>query len=261
MDDTATGLRSTGHQPLPMACAATSIPLLYSFRRCPYAMRARLAVQAAGVEVELREITLKAKPAELLQASPKGTVPVLVLPDGRVIEQSLDLMRWVLQKNDPQRWLPADAAAMEEALACIAINDGPFKQALDRYKYPARFALADGLAHREQGAAILKQWELRLTVQPFLQGALWGLLDAAIAPFVRQFAHTDKAWFAEQNWPQLQRWLTAFEASPAFASVMEKVPVWNCGDAPRITSFGSSQPMSCPLRAPTAAPWQPHIPA
>ena len=219
---------------------AASSPVLYSFRRCPYAMRARLALQAAGVEVELREITLKAKPAELLQASPKGTVPVLVLPDGSVIEQSLDIMRWALQQNDPQAWLPADAAAMNEALACIALNDGPFKRALDRYKYPARFALADGFAYREQGADTLQQWEDRLTKQAFLHGAHWGLLDAAIAPFVRQFAHTDKAWFADQNWPQLQRWLAACESSAAFAAVMEKLPVWHAGDAPRITRFARS---------------------
>ena len=200
-------------------------------------MRARLAVQAAGVEVELREITLKAKPAELLLASPKGTVPVLVLPDGCVVEQSLDIMRWALQQNDPQGWLPKDAATLDEVLACMALNDGPFKQALDRYKYPARHALADGLVYREQGAEMLQQWEDRLTKQAFLHGTHWGLLDAAIAPFVRQFAHTDKAWFADQNWPQLQRWLAAFESEPTFAVVMEKVPVWEADQTQRITRF------------------------
>lgn len=223
--------------PPPGTGATAVLPLLYSFRRCPYAMRARLAVQAAGVKVELREILLKDKPAEMLGASPKGTVPVLVQADGRVIEQSLDIMRWALRQDDPQHWLPGNSAAMDDALACIAINDGPFKLALDRYKYPARFALANGLAQRDAGSAVLRQWEDRLTARPFLQGAHWGLLDAAIAPFVRQFAHTDKAWFAAQNWPQLQRWLEAWEASPAFAAVMEKVPAWQAGDAPRITCF------------------------
>ena len=213
-------------------------PVLYSFRRCPYAMRARLAVQAAGVEVELREIVLGKKPAELLQASPKGTVPVLVLADGRVIEQSLDIMLWALPQYDPLGWLPTDAVAMDDALTCIAINDGLFKQALDRYKYPTRFAQVDGLAHREQGAAILRQWEDRLTAQPYLNGAQWGLQDAAIAPFVRQFAHTDPVWFAAQSWPRLQHWLASFETSPAFAAVMEKVPFWQARDAPHITCFG-----------------------
>jgi glutathione S-transferase len=207
--------------------AAVTAPVLYSFRRCPYAMRARLAMQAAAVDVELREITLKAKPAEMLLASPKGTVPVLVLPNGTVIEQSMEIMLWALRQSDPQGWLPMDAADRTDAMACIAINDGPFKQALDRYKYPARFTLKDGLAYREQGASTLLQWEARLTAQAHLGGARWGFLDAAIAPFVRQFAHTDKAWFTQQNWPHLQRWLEAFEASPDFAGVMHKVPVWN----------------------------------
>jgi glutathione S-transferase len=204
---------------------------LYSFRRCPYAMRARLALQAAGVELELREIALKDKPAEMLLASPKGTVPVLVLADGRVLEQSLEIMLWALRQRDPQDWLPTTSVAMDDAMACIAVNDGPFKQALDRYKYPARFDLVDGAAQRAQGAATLLQWEHRLTAQPYLSGTHWGLLDAAIAPFVRQFAHTDKAWFAAQSWRQLQRWLVAFEASPALAAVMEKVPVWKAGAA------------------------------
>ncbi|NVO07792.1 MAG: glutathione S-transferase [Rhodoferax sp.] len=213
-------------------------PVLYSFRRCPYAMRARLALQAAGVEVELREITLRDKPAEMLRASPKGTVPVLVRADGQVLEQSLEIMVWALQQSDPQGWLPT--GPMDEALACIAANDGPFKKALDRYKYPARFALAEGLAYREQGAQTLQQWEVRLTTQPFLQGGTWGLLDASIAPFVRQFAHTDKAWFAAQHWPHLQRWLDAFESSPAFAAVMDKQPPWQPGAAPCLTRFAVS---------------------
>jgi glutathione S-transferase len=202
-------------------------------------MRARLAVQAAAVDVELREITLKAKPAEMLQASPKGTVPVLVLPNGTVIEQSLDIMLWALQQSDPHGWLLREATTMDEALSCIAINDGSFKQALDRYKYPARFALSNGLAEREKGATQLQEWEDRLTEKAYLQGAHWGFLDAAIAPFVRQFAHTNKAWFADQNWPQLQRWLAAFEVSPAFVVMMQKTPVWQSGDAPRITCFAT----------------------
>jgi glutathione S-transferase len=212
-------------------------PVLYSFRRCPYAMRARLALQSSGMSVELREITLKDKPAEMLLASSKGTVPVLMLPDGTVIEQSLDIMLWALRHKDPQGWLPDDSNDLNDALASIAINDGPFKQTLDRYKYPARFALADGLTYRSQGAVTLQQWEARLATQPYLNGAHWGLLDAAIAPFVRQFAHTDPAWFAAQHWPQLQRWLTAFEASHAFSAVMHKVPVWKAGDAPHVTRF------------------------
>ena len=217
-----------------------SLPVLYSFRRCPYAMRARLALQAAGVSVELREIALKDKPAEMLLVSPKATVPVLVLPDGKVIEQSLDIMLWALQQSDPKACLPGDASAMSDVLHYIAINDGTFKQALDRYKYPSRFGLADGLAQREEGATVLRSWDARLERQPFLNGAQWGLLDAAIAPFVRQFAHTDTAWFANQNWPRLQQWLAVFEASAEMAAIMEKVPLWHAGDAPRTTCFATS---------------------
>jgi len=201
-------------------------PVLYSFRRCPYAMRARLALLASGIAVELRAIELKNKPAAMLQASPKGTVPVLVLTDGTVIEQSLDIMLWALRQADPHGWLSKDAQRMQDALDCIATNDGPFKQALDRYKYPARYALPNGIEHRGQGTQTLLQWEQHLSREPYLNGAAWGFLDAAIAPFVRQFAHTDKAWFAAQNWPHLQRWLAEFEASPAFAAVMQKTPIW-----------------------------------
>jgi glutathione S-transferase len=201
-----------------------SVPVLYSFRRCPYAIRARLALQASALEVALREVVLKNKPAELLLASPKGTVPVLVLEDGRVLEQSLDIMLWALRRHDPWGWLPADPASLDDALACIATNDGVFKQALDSYKYPARFGLSEILAPRTEAAAVLQRWEQRLQRQAFLHGGHWGLLDAAIAPFVRQFANTDAHWFAAQDWPRLAQWLQDFEASGGFATVMQKEP-------------------------------------
>jgi glutathione S-transferase len=216
-------------------------PILYSFRRCPYAMRARLALQASGVEVELREIVLKDKPQALLQASAKGTVPVLVLPDGQVLEQSLDIMRWALEHNDPLHWLPGNDVNWNDVRSAIERNDGPFKQALDRYKYPSRFALEDGLAPRSEASLVLMDWEQRLRHQAFLSGARWGLLDAAIAPFVRQFAHVDAAWFAQQPWTGLVQWLRAFENSQAFAGVMHKEPVWTPNEkldaAPRLTRF------------------------
>jgi glutathione S-transferase len=170
-------------------------------------------------------------------ASAKGTVPVLILPDGQVIEQSLDIMLWALRQGDEHHWLPTDETAMQDALNCIALNDGRFKQALDRYKYPARFALADGLAHREVGSAFLRQWAERLSSSAFLNGEHWGFLDAAIAPFVRQFAYTDPQWFAAQDWPQLAQWLQCLEDSAAFQAIMEKVPPWQAGDSPRITRF------------------------
>jgi UPF0176 protein len=203
-------------------------PVLYSFRRCPYAMRARLALQASGVQCELREVALKQKPDALLQASPKGTVPVLVLPD-RVIEQSLDIMLWALTRHDPQGWLPADAALQAEALQLVAQCDGDFKHHLDRYKYPDRYDLPEGLSHRTQGAAFLAQLNSRLQAHPFLMDAQWRWADAAIAPFVRQFARTDAEWFAAQPWRELQAWLAAFEASAAYDRVMGKHKPWHPG--------------------------------
>jgi glutathione S-transferase len=202
------------------------LPILYSFRRCPYAMRARLALQVAGWAVEHREIALKNKPAEMLRASPKGTVPVLVLADGTVLEESLDIMRWALGHGDPQGWLGGDDAHRQDAWDLIARNDGEFKFHLDRYKYPHRYGLADGLAHRELAQEFLDVLQDQLARCSFLAGARFGLADAAIAPFVRQFAHTDPAWFAAQAWSNLAQWLQDFEASAAFAQVMEKHPLW-----------------------------------
>ncbi len=200
--------------------------ILYSFRRCPYAMRARLALHVSGVTYEHREVALKAKPAEMLAASPKGTVPVLCLPDGKVLEQSLDIMHWALQQNDPQAWLPHTSDALASTQADIALNDGEFKAHLDRYKYPQRFGLLDGLPSRAKGAEVLLGWQARLQTQLYLSGERWGLLDACVAPFVRQFARTDRAWFDAQPWSELAQWLLAFENSEAFLAVMHKHPLW-----------------------------------
>lgn len=203
-------------------------PLLYSFRRCPYAMRARLALAVSGQTCELREVVLRDKPAAMLKASPKGTVPVLVLPDGHVIAQSLDIMEWALQQHDPFDW----KSGHDAALARIAECDGPFKRHLDRYKYPNRYQLANGITDRDQGAAFLLQLEDALLHAPFLHGPDFGFADAAIAPFVRQFAHTDADWFAHQPWPHVQTWLAAFEASALFATAMHKFEPWTPGAAP-----------------------------
>ena len=219
---------------------AQPLPILYSFRRCPYAMRARLALQVSGLTVEHREIALKNKSAEMLRASPKGTVPVLVLADGTVLEESLDIMRWALGRSDPQGWLGGDGAYRNDAWALIAQNDGEFKFHLDRYKYPHRYGLADGVLHRELAGGFLDLLQARLAQHGFLAGSRFGLADAAIAPFVRQFAHTDPAWFAAQSLRHLAQWLQDFEASAAFAQVMEKHPVWpgDVGSGPPATRSG-----------------------
>lgn len=207
------------------------LPVLYSFRRCPYAMRARIAVAVSQQPCELREVVLAHKPAELLLASPKGTVPVLVLVDGTVIDQSLDIMRWALQARDPEHWLPRTETQWERTHAWIAENDGPFKHALDRYKYPHRYALPDGLAHRAAGAVFLQTLNATLVAQAFLSGPHFGLADAALAPFVRQFSHTDALWFAQQDWPALQAWLVQFEQSTSYLCTMDKQPAWAPGQA------------------------------
>jgi glutathione S-transferase len=200
--------------------------VLYSFRRCPYAIRARFALQVSGVAYEHREVALKAKPAEMLALSPKGTVPVLCLDSGEVLEQSLDIMYWALAQRDADGWLPAYPQAKANGDALIAANDGEFKANLDRYKYPQRFGLSDGLKHRELGAVWLRELDVQLTTTAYFSGEYWGLVDACIAPFVRQFARTDRAWFDAQPCRHLSSWLMAFETSEAFAAVMHKHPLW-----------------------------------
>ena len=199
-------------------------PILYSFRRCPYAMRARLALWASGTACELREVKLAAKPAEMLEASPKGTVPVLVLHDGTVLEESLEIMRWALGRSDPEGWLERDDPTL------VAANDGPFKQYLDRYKYPTRYADCDPLEHRAAGLEVLRGLEARLAVSAQLSGERRGFTDMAIFPFIRQFANTDRAWFDALPLPALQGWLAGHLASSLFAAIMEKYPPWRAGE-------------------------------
>jgi glutathione S-transferase len=215
--------------PSPAPC-----PVLYSFRRCPYAMRARLALAASGTVCELREVVLAHKPAALLRASPKGTVPVLILLDGTVLEQSLDIMLWALRRHDPYQWLPADAQELADVLQLISLCDGDFKTNLDRYKYPNRYGMPDGVTHRAQGALFLHSLNERLTRSGYLSGDHFALADAATAPFVRQFAHTDRAWFASQPWPALQQWLSNFETSGDFTSVMHKYAAWTEAEIPQV---------------------------
>lgn len=218
---------------------AGALPVLYSFRRCPYAMRARLALAVSGQAYELREVVLRDKPAELLAASPKGTVPVLVLPeDGTVIDQSLDVMLWALRRNDPEGWLSPPQASIDDMLALVGHNDGEFKRSLDRYKYPNRYpdesadgdAQAFALRHRTEGAAWLAGLDGMLE-GGWLFGARACLADMALLPFVRQFAHTDAAWFSAQPWPRLQAWLAGFEAGALYAGVMGKHAPWREANA------------------------------
>lgn len=212
--------------------SAAALPILYSFRRCPYAMRARMAIAVSGQSCELREVVLRDKPAELLATSPKGTVPVLIDVDGRVIDQSLDIMLWALRRNDPENWLRPAHATLDEMLALVAECDGDFKRHLDGYKYPARQPVADAGAesHRARGALFLARIDTLLQTQSCLHGDTPALADIAITPFVRQFAQVDALWFeAQAAWPRLRAWLAARLEAPVFARVMTKYPLWRAG--------------------------------
>lgn len=209
-----------------------SLPIFYSFRRCPYAMRARLALQSAGVACRLREVVLRDKPAEMLEASPKGTVPVLVLDDGRVIDESLNVMLHALSAADPEGLLAPETGTLDEMLALISACDGPFKHHLDRYKYPNRYEDEGAVAedHRSAATAFLKTLDDRLATREQLFGSRVSLADLAVMPFIRQFANTDRAWFDEQPLPHLQRWLSAHLESERFKSIMPKFEQWKTGD-------------------------------
>jgi glutathione S-transferase len=202
------------------------LPVLYSFRRCPYAMRARLALLASGQPIELREVVLRDKPQALRDASPKATVPVLVLPDGQVIDESLDIMLWALRQHDPAHWLAPSAGDLASMLELVRHCDEDFKPLLDGYKYPQRVGQADGLAARDAACPFLASLQQRLAATPHLFGRHAALADMAIAPFVRQFAAVDAAWFAAQPWPALQAWLQAWQASALMAQAMQKFAPW-----------------------------------
>lgn len=200
-----------------------ALPILYSFRRCPYAMRARMALIASGVAYEHREILLRDKPAEMLAASPKGTVPVLILANGRVIDESIDIMRWALDQNDPEGWL----AAAE--LGLVADYDGAFKYHLDRYKYAARYG-ENPLTHRAAGLAMLLRLDAQLADRDYLRGGARGFGDIAIVPFVRQFAGVDPAWFEAEAPQNLRGWLERLTSSDLFERAMVRRTLWTVDD-------------------------------
>ncbi len=202
-----------------------AIPVLYSFRRCPYAMRARLALQSAGITVELREILLRDKPDEMIRLSPKATVPVLV-SNGKILEESRDIMDWALAQNDPEGWL--NGYAPDLVIEC----ETKFKDALDKYKYASRFTDVNPQDQRKIAAEYLHKLDKILNNQPYLSGVDFGYNDAAILTFIRQFANVDRGWFEAQNWPELAKWLENFLQSERFSSIMQKYPVWQAGNEP-----------------------------
>ncbi len=204
------------------------LPRLYSFRRCPYAMRARLGLLFAELQVELREITLKNKPAQMLAISPKGTIPVLQLLDGAVIEESREIMEWALEQKDPQGLL--DTNILHQANALIEENDNEFKHWLDRYKYADRHLEMTQIEYRQRGEAFLQVLEELLTKNSYLLGDGATIADIGIMPFVRQFAHVDRDVFYSLPYPNLQLWLQYWLEHPLFLQAMTKFQPWQEGD-------------------------------
>ncbi len=207
------------------------LPVLYSFRRCPYAMRARLAIAISNVHVELREVVLRDKPQSLLDASPKGTVPIIVNVNGSVIDESLDIMLWALSKGiapnkHSKAWQPLSEKNKTAALQLIHVCDQPFKSCLDRYKYADRYPESSMERYRDQAMKYLEAWDKQLSISAYLLGDTPSLADIAIFPFVRQFAHVDKAWFMQCELGSLQHWLDQWLVSPLFLSIMHKYDQW-----------------------------------
>lgn len=199
-------------------------PIFYSFRRCPYAIRARLAIAYSQQQVILREIDLKLKPKDLVSISAKATVPVLQLTNGSILDESLDIMVWALEQSDPDSWLRED---LTEILTLIDENDFDFKSWLDKYKYAERFPQYTEKYYRERGEEFLFKLENKLSTSPYLFGEKVSLADIAIFPFIRQFSAVDSVHFSKSPFPYLQKWLSEFNDSVLFNSVMDKYPTWS----------------------------------
>ena len=203
----------------------TQYPLLYSFRRCPYAIRARLALANSDIKVELREVKLSDKPAEFLVLSSKATVPVLQLVDGRILEESLDIIEWALSNADPDGWLVEDKDAL------INENDNVFKPLLDRYKYADRFPQLSQQEHRVAALPFLTLLDSKLQGSDYLTGSRLSRVDISIMPFIRQFAGVEPDWFAQSEFIALRHWLQKLIDSHLFKMVMHKYSFWEAGDA------------------------------
>ena len=200
-------------------------PILYNFRRCPYAIRARLALLHAKVNVEIREVVLRNKPKEFLATSPSGTVPSLKLKN-KVLDESLDIMKWALSQNDPIDLMDMPDYGFDLISEC----DGNFKKALDRTKYPNKFPDTDPMESRDTAALFL--YKLEKILSPNLFGTNISMADLAILPFVRQFANIDQDWFYDQDWINLIKWVDNFKQSSEFNKIMTKSAPWKVGDTP-----------------------------
>lgn len=204
-----------------------NLPILYSLQHCPYAMRARLGLLMAQQQVLLRAIVMKNKPEEMLAVSPKGTVPVLLLPDNSVVDESLDIMMWALQKNDPEDLLhkhrPED---LTEAIELIRRNDKEFKPQLEIYKKAKRFRLENVIEERQKCEIFITELEQKLASNGFFIGHKAGIIDYALLPFVRQFSRVNRSWFMQAPYPNLRAWLETHMQSRLYGKAMAKYPLW-----------------------------------
>lgn len=205
-------------------------PILYTFRRCPYAMRARLAIKYSKIEVEIREVELNNIPEELSKVSSDDTVPLIVLPDGKVIDESWDIVKWALHTNDPDKWLGIDNCFELDAEMLVETNDYSFKQDLDHYKYSDRYPEFPMEHYRTLGEEFLLELEGLLVTNRYLAADTVSICDIAIFPFIRQFAAVDQEWFDSAPYPNVRVWLNALIESEIFLSVMQKYPLWTAGD-------------------------------
>lgn len=210
-----------------------AVPILYSLRNCPYAMRARIAIYKANQRVLLRDVVLSNKPAALLASSPKGTVPVLLLAQEKasapqcVIEESLEIMLWALAKSDPGDLLYADAPdALPEMLKLIAHFDDEFKNCLEQYKCAKRYHEDTLSFYRQLCEPYLQDLEQRLDQHAFIMSAKESLADIALLPFIRQFARIERQWYLQSPYPKLRQWLNHYLQSLMFTKVMAKTPLW-----------------------------------
>jgi glutathione S-transferase len=214
-----------------------TLPILYSLRNCPYAMRARIAIFKAQQQIELRDVVLSEKPEEMLIASPKGTVPVLVLPDNHIIDESLSVMLWALNESDPNNLLHSDdVVALPKMLSLINQFDDEFKACLEAYKCAKRYRENNIIECRQACEHFIQLLELRLTQHKFLFADNESLADIAILPFIRQFARVERQWYLQSPYPKLQQWLNQYLQSPMFSKVMTKYPLWL--ESRAVTVFG-----------------------
>ena len=205
-----------------------NLPILYSFRRCPYAMRARMAIHISGQKCELREVLLRDKPPSMLEYSAKGTVPVLILQDGKVIDESLDVIDWALNLNDPDNWQRSKDTKKTKEL--IKINDGEFKYHLDRYKYSKRYDNEDPEFHRKKCLKFIESINNELNNSEYIFDDNISYADIVLLPFIRQFRIADIEWFDSLPYDNLKKWLSSFLDSSLLNSIMKKYDLWKEGD-------------------------------